>query len=412
MNKELYKYRGCVTIPPLSMIDDVIAVTYCSSNSVKLNAIIGAKLNDKLLLLGEKKCASMHVGRNKSQCKQLQINGSAMKTSSKEQYLGSTLSSDGKNTQNILDRHNKGLGIVNQIMGLLKEVNFGHFYFEMALLFRNSMLINGMLYSIEAAYGLRNTEIDQLEMCDKYLFRKMFNSISTTPIEAFYLESGTLPLRFVISARRLMFYWCLLNKPETELAKQVLQAQMIAPNKDDWICQVRKDLNEFNILLTDSEISKLKKESFKNLVMNHVKDAARIFLVKLKDSHSKSKGLDSSLVLQPYLQSKALTLYEKQLLFKFRTYTYECKGNFRNKYKNNMICTQCNTEDTQQHLLSCSIISDIDKDNVTHEHIFESLEKQIKVLKVLKIVDQRRSLLAKQSSNPGSHVHLRVPHMH
>ena len=93
---------------------------------------------------------------------------------------------------------------------------------------------------------------------------------------------------------------------------------MIAPNKDDWICQVRKDLNEFNILLTDSEISKSKKESFKNLVMNPVKDAARIFLVKLKDSHSKSKGLDSSLVLQPYLQSKALTIYEKQLLFKFR----------------------------------------------------------------------------------------------
>ena len=59
-----------------------------------------------------------------------------------------------------------------------------------------------------------------------------------------------------------MFFWSLLNKPETELAKQVLLAQMIAPTKDDWICQVRKDLDDFNIELTDSEISKMKKETF------------------------------------------------------------------------------------------------------------------------------------------------------
>ena len=163
------------------MIDDVLAVTYCSSNSVKLSAMIGAKINDKLLLLVEKKCASMHVGKKKALCKELQINGSSMKSSCKEQYLGSTISSDGKNSQNILDRHNKGLGIVNQIMGLLKEVNFGHFYFEMALLFRNSMLINGMLCSIEAVYGLKNTEIEQLELCDKYLFRKMFLSERKNP---------------------------------------------------------------------------------------------------------------------------------------------------------------------------------------------------------------------------------------
>ena len=41
---------------------------------------------------------------------------------------------------------------------------------------------------------------------------------------------------------------------------------MIAPTKDDLICQVRKDLDDFNIELTDSEISRMKKETFKNLM--------------------------------------------------------------------------------------------------------------------------------------------------
>ena len=68
------------------------------------------------------------------------------------------------------------------------------------------MLLNGMLFSIEADYGLKSTHIDKLESCDKHLLRKAFNAISTTPIEAFYLETGLLPVRHTIIARRLMFF--------------------------------------------------------------------------------------------------------------------------------------------------------------------------------------------------------------
>ena len=242
LKDDLYKYRECVTIPPLSMIDDILAISKCSINSVRLNAKLGAKIDNKLLRLGEKKCSVLHVGRDKEKCKDLLVNGLSMKTSDKEKYLGSIITSDGKPTQDIVDRHNRGIGVVNQILGLLKELHFGHFYFEMALLFRNSMLINGILCSIEALYTLRKSDIEQLESCDKYLFRKMFDSLTTTATEAFYLETGSLPLRFIISARRLMYFHCLLSKPDTELAKQVLIAQMISPIKDNWIHMVRKDL--------------------------------------------------------------------------------------------------------------------------------------------------------------------------
>ena len=40
MHSDLYKYKSCVIIPPLAMIDDILAVTECSVKSVKVNGMI------------------------------------------------------------------------------------------------------------------------------------------------------------------------------------------------------------------------------------------------------------------------------------------------------------------------------------------------------------------------------------
>ena len=48
-----------------------------------------------------------------------------MLTGSQEKYLGSILTSDAKLDSHVLDRYNKGIGILNQIISILKEVYFG-----------------------------------------------------------------------------------------------------------------------------------------------------------------------------------------------------------------------------------------------------------------------------------------------
>ena len=57
-------------------------------------------------------------------------------------YLGDIISSDTKIDENIKMRHEKGLGIINQILSILKEISFGMYYFEIGLLFRVTMLVN------------------------------------------------------------------------------------------------------------------------------------------------------------------------------------------------------------------------------------------------------------------------------
>ena len=110
-NKGIYKYKECISIPPLSMVDDIITVSACGVDSITVNAIVQAKVECKRLELGPEKCFNMHVGKNNSHlCPSLSVHGSRMLKSDKQKYLGDILTTRGTINENILDRCNKGKG--------------------------------------------------------------------------------------------------------------------------------------------------------------------------------------------------------------------------------------------------------------------------------------------------------------
>ena len=189
--------------------------------------------------------------------------------------MGNYLTSKCKIDDNVLDRQSKGFGYCNEILLILKEITFGRHYFDIALTLRNAKLINGMLSSIESLYGLTITHIEQLEKVDKFFFKKMFIAVSSTPIEAYYLETGALPLRFIVIARRLMFLWSILQKKEDELVRQVFNAQQLKPVKGNWWLQVVGDMKYLKINLNVLEISNMKKQKFKNIVKTATREVAQ-----------------------------------------------------------------------------------------------------------------------------------------
>ena len=129
-------------------------------------------------------------------------------------------------------RCDKGIGISNQILSTLKEVSFGTYYFEMAILFRTSQLVNGILFNTEAMFSIKEKHLSLLEESDKYLMRSLFDTEMCTPIEGYYIETSTIPFRFILQGRRVMYYWTILRKSESELVKQVFIAQQEFPDKN------------------------------------------------------------------------------------------------------------------------------------------------------------------------------------
>ena len=56
-------------------------------------------------------------------------------------YLGEIICSSGSNDKNIQNKRNSGLSAVSQIIAMLNQISLGHFYFEIALVLRDTVLI-------------------------------------------------------------------------------------------------------------------------------------------------------------------------------------------------------------------------------------------------------------------------------
>ena len=205
------------------------------------------------------------------------------------------------------------------------------------------------------------------------------------------METSSIPVRFLLIKRRLLYFWNILAKSDDELVKKVLNAQKAFPVKNDWIHQVRNDLELCEIELSDDEISNLKKVTFKKFVEEKIQQLSFSYLVSLKDKHSKSEHLKPSTDMQHYLKNVNLTIEEKKLLFRLRNRLIDVKMNYKNKYRGILDCRLCGApEESQPHLVVCSqILSDKNikstLQNYTYSDTFSSNEHvQIHMIKAWK----------------------------
>ena len=191
-DKHMFVYKKTVKVPPLSMVDDIIAVSKCGSDTVETNAFLNAKTNVKKLQYGETKCVKMHVGSDKTVCPDLNIDTWKVKSvknhetnkyeisdevgdkyvikdTEKQLYLGDYLASDGTNTLNLTKRKQKGFVIINQILSMLEEGFYGKHFFKAASLLRDSLFLNSILLNTEVCYNLSLKDVRILKVVDNRL---------------------------------------------------------------------------------------------------------------------------------------------------------------------------------------------------------------------------------------------------
>ena len=265
----IYMYKDSVEIPPLGMVDDALIISTCGTESVKTNSVINSFIESKKLKFGKSKCHRMHIGKSDKNCPSLKVHGFQMDGSKCEKYLGDLISADGKITDNIAARKNKGFGLSDGIVAILDEIPLGRFKIEMGLELRQAMLINGILYNSEAWQSISDDEFKQLDLIDNHILRKILGAHSKTSTSFLHLETGTIPIRFVIANRRLVFYYNIMSKPGSELIKRVFNAQKDNPTKGDWYHTIK---SEFELIMEDigdydeQTIKSMKFSSYKKFI--------------------------------------------------------------------------------------------------------------------------------------------------
>ena len=98
------------------------------------------KIETKKLDLNKTKCHQLHVGTHNDFCPQLKTHEDIMLKVDEDSYLGDTVMATGSNSSNIKNRCGRGLGIISNIMIILKETCLGEFYFTVAVILRETII--------------------------------------------------------------------------------------------------------------------------------------------------------------------------------------------------------------------------------------------------------------------------------
>ena len=230
-----------------------------------------------------------------------------------------------------------------------------------------------------------------------------------------HLELGTLPIRFVIMKRRILFLHYILQQNKNNLLYKFFEAQLRYPQKGDWVVQVKQDLLEINLDISFELISEMSKTSFKFQLNEAIRKSAFQWLTrKIQDknkseSNTQAKGSEIKyqyLKLQEYFLPSNMNIKQWNLLFAQRAPMIHVKCNFKNSYSDLTcpVCNDSNYRDSQLHILQCKTLLNgeniLVKKQISYNDIYSSdVTKQSTVVQLFEELLSKRRKIEKERNN-------------
>ena len=165
--------------------------------------------------------------------------------------------------------------------------------------------------------------------------------------------------------------------------------------KGDFYTQVKYDMDLLN--MSETDILTRNESELKTELTSRIQKAAYEYLMEKARNHSKTRNeLYKDLGGSSYLSDHRFRPDLAKIVFCFRTRTYRVKNNFRNHYKEDLLCTLCEDEICQQsHIFQCEVIRRVvGQVKAQYEDLFsDDIDKLFEAAKTLKQLVEIREIL-------------------
>ena len=402
-SKYEFIYKDIVPIPPLGMVDDLVGISEAGYKAQELNAYINVKTADKKLQFGPDKCKVMLVGKTQENFHKNKLfvdcwnikhddnddiigkfeGKTEMKSVNFDKYLGFVISNNGNNMKNIETLQKKSIGVIKQILTILQ--NMGKFTFECAFIYMNSILRGSTLYACETYYNLKENEIREIEKIDEDFMRQVFDVQRSCPIPLLYLESGQIPVRFIVQKQKLLYLFDILQRDNETLLFKFFKAQEENPIKGDWTTEVKDLLKSLDLKWSFDDIKILTKQKFKKIIDVAINKSA----IKYLKGKIKTKGNEIFYSDYPEIQDylmpyDSLTLDTKRKMFKFRTRMNLIPANFSSTNWELRCEKPCSENLTNEHIYNCKILNEKEENEIQYKNIFNgTIFEKIKAMNLM-----------------------------
>ena len=159
------------------------------------------------MTFGPTKCHVIHVGHNANKCLKQKAHEHILDNVNHATYLGDCLHSTGSIDRTIDSRRQQGLSAITQISSLVEQISLGRYFFEILIIFRNSVLVSKLIFNSEVWNVITESQYNKLQDIDELYIRRVMNVMKSVAKESIYITLGILPLKYLIKIRRLMYWW-------------------------------------------------------------------------------------------------------------------------------------------------------------------------------------------------------------
>jgi hypothetical protein len=325
---------------------------------------------------------------------------------SDEKYLGDQITQSAKHASTVSKRRAKGFGIISDIIQILEVIKDGPTRIRVGLTLRQTWLVNALCVNVEAWHNVLQRDIEVFTKLDQYLMRTIVGAHSKVPIELLYLETGAVPIDFIISSRRVNYLHNIVNRGSNELVKRVYDAQKLNPTKGDWSNIVKDDMAKIGLEINETEMNVVSKKQFQSIVKRHVKSAAFKSLLETQSKHIKVRNIIyKEFKMQSYLEDGKYSTEQASMLFNMRANTVNgYKDCFPSAYRDDPKCKLgCNEGDSIDHVFCCPKINiQLHNTNERKDAIFANESEQYEAVSMfMKIHSIRTALLADATASQG-----------
>ena len=363
---------GSVKLQPMLFQDDIsrlsTTVQGAQAGNVRMENVMESKLLDFNL---DKSCAILMGAKgvkdemeNELKDNPLTLCGQTMKCLPMEKYLGDMICSSGlagsvhatvvRRRGNVVINILETRAVVDDCRAsIVGGITAGLEIWELAIL---PYLLNNS----ETWAEMSKATLEMLEKIQQMFYRTILATPRTCPIPALLWETGGLLMEHRIAIKKLTFYHHLINLQCNTLASEVRAIQE-AMDYPGLVMEYQNLIEKYEL----PDIRKFSKIQWKRLVKGKITKQNRLDLLgRIKSGFKK---LDYNTLCEEKFEIKdyfkALNLPDARLKFSLRTkMTKTVQMNFKGnpRYaKNGWKCLECDTSDTQDHIVRCRSYQDI-----------------------------------------------------
>ena len=268
-------------------------------------------------------------------------------------------------------------------------------------------MINSVLtYNLEVISNLSKKEVKELDKVDMYLLRRATMTSSKSARILLLAEMGLLSVEYILKKKRLNYLHTILQSEESSLSKQVWEEQVKTRIKGDFASAVMQDLKDCKLEMKFSDIERMTKIKFKEIVKSAVEKACIESYIREKQQLSKGKEIEyEELKLQRYMMpGSGLSSESIARILSLRIRDVGVRGNFPAiASTSECVAPGCHQIELPQHTFSCPFLSsgnEIIEEEISYFDIFtEDIGKQFKISEIFFLRYQKRnSFLDEESS--------------